>query len=110
MLREVTGLGKGVAPSAWCYTEAMKYHYVMISSAYAWGVALNFMLLLVLTLSVGFAYGYRTRAIPAPLSAQECIDAGGEVRNTAGKAGRCAPNELDLGDVEGLRCPCICCK
>jgi hypothetical protein len=92
------------------YTESMRLHYVAITSAFAWGLVLNFFLLIVVTISVGFAYGYHARAVSAPLSAQECLTAGGEVRNTAGTTGRCAPNEVDLGDVEGLRCPCICCK
>ena len=42
------------------------------------------------------------------LSGDECAELGGEIINTLSQED-CGEDEY-LGEVEGMRCPCICCK
>ena len=42
------------------------------------------------------------------LNSSECVELGGEVVNTLEKG--CDSDNKFLGEVMGLRCPCVCCK
>lgn len=44
----------------------------------------------------------------ALLTDSECVDAEGRVINMLAEA--CAAGEVNAGAVEGLRCPCVCCR
>ncbi len=46
-------------------------------------------------------------SVPATLDSDACAVMGGRIANTL--SGGCWENETSAGDVEGLRCPCVCC-
>ena len=41
-------------------------------------------------------------------SSSECTVKGGNVVNTLG-GDNCQDNEINIGSIDGLKCPCICC-
>jgi len=43
------------------------------------------------------------------INSSECIIKGGEIVNTLGGDG-CNSKEKFLGEVIGMKCPCVCCK
>jgi hypothetical protein len=53
-----------------------------------------------------------TTNLPAQqsMTSDECTARGGEIINTLSENGTCETPGDNLGDVAGLKCPCICCK
>ncbi len=70
---------------------------------------------LILLILAYFTYGYFFKDIGNPvskLSGEQCTLAGGEIVNTLGTTAigdKCPIGKRSIGDVEGMRCPCICC-
>jgi hypothetical protein len=45
------------------------------------------------------------------ITAEACASAGGSVVNTLGSGSEyCPQGRQQLGTVEGMDCPCVCCK
>lgn len=51
----------------------------------------------------------KTRSGKRTLTSEECVARGGHIINTLGGDG-CKTSDAFLGEVVGLRCPCVCCK
>jgi len=59
-------------------------------------------------LLIGSLAHAQTYTVERVIDGNECTELGGEIINTLSQAD-CGSNEY-LGEVEGLKCPCICCK
>lgn len=44
----------------------------------------------------------------ANISRDECSEQNGRIVNTFG-ADNCTPSEINIGNVKGMNCPCVCC-
>ena len=41
------------------------------------------------------------------ITSDECAEKGGRIVNTMGES--CTENELEIGPVQNMECPCVCC-
>lgn len=88
----------------------MRMRSYILGSTIFFGLMIVLSLLITVALTTGFVYASMGQNETKELTSEACFLAGGEVRNTLGAASECADGEKYLGEVTGLRCPCICCQ
>lgn len=90
----------------------MKLKDAILGSSIIFGVVIVFSLLLLATLVTGFVYAKVNKNIGNEvLTSEQCFLAGGSVRSASEFKGGCPKGESLLADVvEGINCPCFCCK
>jgi len=90
----------------------MNIRDAMLGSSLIFGMFIVFMLLIVVSVSAAFIYSGINKKdnLAAVYTHAQCQAAGGQVRNTLLTNGACPQGEESIGIVEGINCPCDCCR